>query len=33
MAGLARELGFEIERVSGGDYEMTIDLTSVDLSA
>lgn len=33
MAGLARELGFEIERVSGGDYEMTIDLTRVDLSA
>jgi len=32
MANLAKELGFEIKRDSGGDYEMTIDLTNVDLS-
>ncbi|MFP4305934.1 MAG: GNAT family N-acetyltransferase [Desulfococcaceae bacterium] len=32
MANLARELGFEIERESGGDFQMTIDLTSADLS-
>ena len=32
MAALARKLGFRVERNSGGEYEMTIDLKTADLN-